>query len=129
MPIGHAVRRDRFRTAVVGESGPLSLLPIDVVEYQKNAALAREGRIVSSPDQAKPSAWRCSGQASGRPAWVTSFCAVKPPGWRPSRIARVMSGARKVKRKQQRHIGGAQLFQHRKVTDASFGAPPRTSSL
>jgi hypothetical protein len=34
MPIGHAVRRDRFRTAVVGESGQLSLLPIDVVEYQ-----------------------------------------------------------------------------------------------
>jgi hypothetical protein len=34
MPIGHAIRRDRFRAAVVGETGPLSLLAIDVVEYQ-----------------------------------------------------------------------------------------------
>jgi hypothetical protein len=34
MPIGHPVRRDRFRTAVVGETGQLSLLAIDVVEYQ-----------------------------------------------------------------------------------------------
>src|ERR1700730_7691277 len=38
MPIGHAVRRDDFPRAGVGESGPLSLLPIDVVEYQKECA-------------------------------------------------------------------------------------------
>jgi hypothetical protein len=42
MPIGRAVRRDRFRTAVVGETGPLSLLAIDVVEYKTDAA-PREG--------------------------------------------------------------------------------------
>jgi hypothetical protein len=35
MPIGYAARRDRFRTAVVGEAGQLSLLAIDVVECQK----------------------------------------------------------------------------------------------
>ena len=44
--------------------------------------------------QAKPSLRRCSGQASGRREWASSFCAVRSRGWRPSRIARVMSGAR-----------------------------------
>src|SRR5258706_6256303 len=81
-----------------------------------------EGGIVLSPDQAKPSAWRCWGQARGRAEKVTSFCAVKPPGCRPSRIARVISGGEKGQTQQQRYIGWAELLLHRDVGDASSGA-------
>src|SRR2546430_711068 len=44
--IGYTLYRDRFRIAAARESGPLSLLANDVVEYQNDAVLAREDRIV-----------------------------------------------------------------------------------
>jgi len=44
--------------------------------------------------QAKPSTVRCSCQASGRRECASSLSAVRSRGWRPSRIACVISGAR-----------------------------------
>jgi hypothetical protein len=55
MRISHAVRRDGFRTVVVSETGPLSLLANDVVEYQ-NKRGPREGgphRVVARSGEAE----------------------------------------------------------------------------
>jgi hypothetical protein len=44
--------------------------------------------------QAKPSTLRCSCQPSGRRECASNLSAVRSRGWRPSRMASVMSGAR-----------------------------------
>ena len=57
MRSGTTLCRGRFRIAATRESRPLSHLASDVVEYQNDAALAREHRIVFCfEDQTKPSA-------------------------------------------------------------------------
>ena len=54
--------------------------------------------VPSASDQTNPSAVRCSSQSRGRRVSRRSLAAVRSGGCRPSRIALVMSGARKVKR-------------------------------
>ena len=75
-------RRDR----APGMDLPEAALPL-------MAPLSRVG-FCRKQVQVKPSAFRCSGQAKGRLGCSRSMAAVRFGGWRPSRIARVMSGAR-----------------------------------
>ena len=49
---------------------------------------------IGSAGQAKPSTLRCSCQVSDRRECASSLSAVRWRGWRPSRMAWVMSGAR-----------------------------------
>jgi len=64
----------------------------DVVQGGRRSCRAEAG--VELAGQAKPSTARCSSQASGRRECASSLSAVRSRGWRPSRMAWVMSGAR-----------------------------------
>jgi hypothetical protein len=66
--------------------------PASEVRLPRGAAISVSFYCATA--QARPSTVRCSCQPSGRRECASSLSAVRSRGWRPSRMASVMSGAR-----------------------------------